>query len=50
MLNLYINRAGKNLSAAHKRVLEGAKIELRRLFDRPGDGVGALSGDRKGIL
>ncbi len=32
MLNFYINRAGKNLKPARKRVLERAKIELRRLF------------------
>jgi hypothetical protein len=35
MLNLYINRAGKNLSVSQKRVLDAAKIELRRLFSRP---------------
>ena len=35
MLNFYINRAGKNLSAARKRVLENAKDELRKLFHRP---------------
>jgi hypothetical protein len=35
MLNFYINRAGKNLSAAQRRVLEKAKDELRRLFRRP---------------
>jgi hypothetical protein len=35
MLNFYINRAGTNLSASRKRVLEAAKTELRRLFDRP---------------
>lgn len=34
MLNLYINRAGKNLSQDHRRVLDQAKIELRRLFGR----------------
>jgi hypothetical protein len=34
MLNLYINRAGKNLSAERKRTLERAKMELRRVFDR----------------
>ena len=34
MLNFYINRAGKNLSAGRKRVLEKAKDELRRLFRR----------------
>jgi hypothetical protein len=31
MLNFYINRAGRNLSAAKKRRLEKAKDELRRL-------------------
>jgi hypothetical protein len=34
MLNFYINRAGKNLSAKQKRILERAKIELRKLFKR----------------
>ena len=34
MLNFYINRAGRNLPAARKRVLNRAKDELRRLFDR----------------
>ncbi len=32
MLNFYINRAGKNLPAKRKRVLNKAKEELRRLF------------------
>jgi len=32
MLNFYINRAGKNLSRERRRVLDQAKIELRRLF------------------
>jgi hypothetical protein len=34
MLNFYINRAGKNLPATRKRVLDKAKDELRRLYDR----------------
>jgi hypothetical protein len=34
MLNLYINRAGKNLSAERKRTLERTKVELRRVFHR----------------
>jgi hypothetical protein len=34
MLNFYINRAGRNLPAPQKRVLEQAKAELRRLFGR----------------
>jgi hypothetical protein len=34
MLTFYINRGGKNLSAARKRVLERAKGELRRVFGR----------------
>ncbi len=38
MLNFYINRAGKNLPAGQKRVLEAAKDELRRLFGRPAAG------------
>jgi len=34
MLNLYINRAGRNLSAERKRILNQAKTELRRVFNR----------------
>ena len=34
MLNFFINRAGKNLPAERKRVLERAKDELRRAFGR----------------
>ena len=34
MINFYINRAGKNLNPKRKRVLEEAKLELRKLFDK----------------
>lgn len=34
MLNFYINRAGKNLPQESKKVLEQAKIELRKLFGK----------------
>jgi hypothetical protein len=34
MLSFYINRAGKNLPAARKKILEQAKDELRRQFKR----------------
>lgn len=34
MLNFYINRAGKNLDATQRQVLEQAKQELRRLYNR----------------
>ena len=34
MLDLYINRGGRNLPATQKRVLTRAKDELRRLFGR----------------
>lgn len=34
MLNFYMNRAGKNLSASRKKVLALAKIELRKLFGK----------------
>jgi hypothetical protein len=34
MLNFYINRAGRNLPASRKRILDRANEELRRLFDR----------------
>lgn len=32
MLNFYINRAGKQLDAKQRRILEQAKEELRSLF------------------
>ncbi len=34
MLTFYVNRAGKNLPANRRRVLEQAKDELRSLFGR----------------
>ena len=34
MLNFYINRAGKNLPPSRKKVLENAKVELRKQFGR----------------
>ncbi len=34
MLTFYINRAGHNLPAKQKKVLEDAKDELRKLFGR----------------
>jgi len=34
MLNFYINRAGKNLKPQRKKMLEGAKVELRKLFNK----------------
>ncbi|MGH9393686.1 MAG: DUF3175 domain-containing protein [Terriglobales bacterium] len=37
MLNFYLNRAGKNLPASRRRILQAAKPEHRRLFlvDKP---------------
>ena len=35
MLNFYINRAGRKLPLARRRVLEQAKNELREVFGRP---------------
>ena len=32
MLNFYINRAGKKLKPERKKILEQAKIELKKLF------------------
>ena len=37
MLTFYINRAGKNLHAERKKVLEQAKDELRDLYGRDTD-------------
>lgn len=34
MLNFYINRAGKSLRPAEKRILEQAKVELRKVFHK----------------
>jgi hypothetical protein len=34
MLTFHINRAGRNLSASQKKVLEQAKTELRKAFGR----------------
>lgn len=34
MLNFYINRAGKNLTKERKKVLNQAKQELRKIFNR----------------
>ncbi|HYA04783.1 MAG TPA: DUF3175 domain-containing protein [Xanthobacteraceae bacterium] len=33
MLVFYINRAGKNLPAERRKILERAKVELRKKFD-----------------
>jgi hypothetical protein len=35
MLTFYINRAGKNLPAGRKKVLQQAKEQLRKEFGRP---------------
>jgi len=34
MLSFYINRAGRNLSAERRTLLEDAKIELRQIADK----------------
>ena len=34
MLNFYINRAGKNLTAKQRKILEQAKEELRKIFNK----------------
>ena len=36
MLNFHLNRSGRGLTPERRRVLERAKVELRRLFGRPG--------------
>lgn len=35
MLTFYINRAGRNLPSSRLEVLQAAKDELRKLYDRP---------------
>jgi Protein of unknown function (DUF3175) len=34
MLNFYVNRAGTNLSASQRKILDQAKVELRRLYGK----------------
>jgi len=34
MLTFYINRAGRNLPAAQRKILQQAKVELRKKFGR----------------
>lgn len=34
MITFYINRAGKNLPASRKAVLQRSKLELKRLFGK----------------
>ena len=34
MLTFYINRAGKNLPAGRRKILQRAKVELRKQFGR----------------
>ena len=34
MLTLYVNRGGRNLSSTRKRVLERAKLALRKLYGK----------------
>ena len=34
MLNFYINRAGRNLAPRRRKILEQAKIELRKLYGK----------------
>lgn len=34
MLNFYMNRAGTNLPAQRRKILDQAKMELRKLFGR----------------
>lgn len=34
MLTFHINRGGKNITVEQKQVLEQAKVELRKVFDR----------------
>jgi hypothetical protein len=41
MLSFHINRAGRKLPAERRRVLNRAKDELRRLYDKPVRKAGA---------
>ncbi|HEY8522017.1 MAG TPA: DUF3175 domain-containing protein [Gammaproteobacteria bacterium] len=49
MLNLYVNRAGRNLPEERRQVLERAKDELRKLFGRePAGRSGGTAARRRG--
>jgi hypothetical protein len=37
MLTFYLNRGGRNLTAPRKKILNQAKVELRRLYGRGTD-------------
>jgi hypothetical protein len=39
MLNFFINRGGRNITAARRAVLDRAKDELRKAFGRPPAGA-----------
>jgi Protein of unknown function (DUF3175) len=41
MLTFYLNRAGENLAASRRHILERAKAELRRLFGRDKGSAGS---------
>ena len=47
MLNLHLNRSGRNLSRADRARLEAAKDELRRAFGRPASGGGSAGARRR---
>jgi Protein of unknown function (DUF3175) len=47
MLNFYINRAGRNLDADQRQVLERVKEELRKAFGRAESGAAARPEGRR---
>jgi hypothetical protein len=47
MLNFYINRSGKDLSAGQRRVLDRAKQELRKLYGRDATGAKRKRGRKR---
>jgi hypothetical protein len=50
MLNFYMNRAGGNMPAKQKRILNQAKEEWRKLFGRQEDSIWVVSHTRGGDL
>ena len=46
MLNFYINRAGRGLSAERRQCLEAAKNELRVLFGKPRRALEPVTSDK----
>lgn len=48
MLNFYVNRGGRKLTAERRRVQARAKTELRRIYDKPAAPRPRKKGQKRG--